>query len=93
VPQSTILVIFFSKKNTQSELSSNSKQTSPDGCRQLGVTEQTYYRWRKKYGGMKTSQARQLNLLERDRSKHKQLVAELSLDKKILAEALRRDFK
>ena len=63
-----------------------------DVCRQLGVTEQTYYRWRKEYGGLKTSQARQLKLLERENSKLKQLVAELSLDKKILSEALRGKF-
>jgi len=63
-----------------------------DVCRQLGVTEQTYYRWRKEYGGLKTSQSRQLKLLERENSKLKQLVAELSLDKKILSEALRGKF-
>jgi len=63
-----------------------------DVCRQLGVTEQTYYRWRKEYGGLKTGQARQLKLLERENSKLKQLVAELSLDKKILSEALRGKF-
>ncbi len=63
-----------------------------DVCRQLGVTEQTYYRWRKEYGGLKTSQARQLKLLERENSKLKQLVADLSLDKKILSEALRGKF-
>jgi len=87
-------LLYFSPRRTPraNYLQTQSKRVL-DGCRQLGVTEQTYYRWHKKYGGMKTSQARQLNLLERDRSKHKQLVAELSLDKKILAEALRRDFK
>ncbi len=56
-----------------------------DVCRQLGVFEQTYYRWRNEYGGLKTCQARQLKLLERENSKLKQLVAELSLDKKFLS--------
>ena len=63
-----------------------------DVCRQLGVTEQTYYRWRKEYGGLKTSQARRLKLLENENGKLKQLVAELSLDKKILSEALKGNF-
>ena len=63
-----------------------------DVCRQLGVTEQTYYRWRKEYGGLKTSLARRLKLLENENGKLKQLVAELSLDKKILSEALKGNF-
>ena len=63
-----------------------------DVCRQLGITEQTYYRWRKEYGGLKTSQARQLKLLERENSRLKKLVADLSLDKQILSEALRGNF-
>jgi len=57
-------------------------------CRQLGVTEQTYYRWRKEYGGLKTNQAKRLKMLERENAKLKQLVADLSLDKHILKEAL-----
>jgi len=63
-----------------------------DVCRQLGITEQTYYRWRKEYGGLKTSQARQLKLLERENSRLKKLVADLSLDKQILSEALKGKF-
>lgn len=63
-----------------------------DVCRQLGITEQTYYRWRKEYGGLKTSQARQLKLLERENSRLKKLVADLSLDKQILSEALKGNF-
>lgn len=63
-------------------------QRVQDVCRQLGVTEQTYYRWRKEYGGLKTSQAKRLKLLESENSRLKLLVAELSLDKKILNEAL-----
>jgi len=63
-----------------------------DVCRQLGITEQTYYRWRKEYGGLKTSQARQLKLLERENTRLKKLVADLSLDKQILSEALKGNF-
>ncbi len=63
-----------------------------DIIRQLGITEQTYYRWRKEYDGLKTSQARRLKLLEGENAKLKQQVAELSLDKKILSEALKGNF-
>jgi transposase-like protein len=57
-------------------------------CRSLGITEQTYYRWRKDYGGMKVSQARRLKELERENARLKKAVAELTLDKLILKEAL-----
>jgi transposase-like protein len=57
-------------------------------CRSLGITEQTYYRWRKDYGGMKVSQARRLKELERENVRLKKAVAELTLDKLILKEAL-----
>ena len=57
-------------------------------CRGLGITEQTYYRWRKDYGGMKVSQARRFKELERENGRLKRAVAELTLDKLILKEAL-----
>ena len=57
-------------------------------CRSLGITEQTYYRWRKDYGGMKVSQARRFKELERENGRLKKAVAELTLDKLILREAL-----
>ena len=57
-------------------------------CRSFGITEQTYYRWRKDYGGMKVSQARRLKELERENGRLKKAVAELTLDKLILKEAL-----
>ena len=56
--------------------------------RSLGITEQTYYRWRKDHGGMKVSQARRLKELERENGRLKRAVAELTLDKLILKEAL-----
>jgi putative transposase len=59
-----------------------------DISRSLGITEQTYYRWRKDYGGMKVSQARRLKELERENGRLKNAVAELTLDKLILKEAL-----
>lgn len=57
-------------------------------CQMLGISEQTYYRWRSKYGGMKAEEARRLALLEEENSRLKKLVADLSLDKAILTEAL-----
>ncbi len=57
-------------------------------AKQLGVTEQTYYRWRKEYGGMRTSQVRKLKDLERENGRLKKLVADLCLDNAILKEAI-----
>ena len=57
-------------------------------CREMGITEQTYYRWRKEYGGMKTVQVKRLKDLERENGHLRKAVAELTLDKLILKEAL-----
>jgi len=57
-------------------------------CRELGMTEQTYYRWRREYGGMKVAQARRLRDLEKENTRLKKAVADLTLDKLILKEAL-----
>ena len=56
----------------------------PEACRQIGVTEQTFYRWRNKYGGLEVSEARKLKELERENSELKKMVAELSLDNRML---------
>ena len=61
-------------------------------CQQLGICEQTYYRWRKEYGGLKMDQARRLKDLERENTQLKKLVADLSLDKQILEEVQRGNF-
>ncbi len=58
-------------------------------CRELGISEQSYYRWRKEYGGMQVSQAKKLKDLERENTRLKKLVAEQALDKAILEEALK----
>jgi len=60
--------------------------------KKIGVTEQTYYRWRKEYGGMRIEQARRLKELEQENSRLKKLVADLSLDNAILKEASRGNF-
>ncbi len=64
----------------------------PEVCRKLAISEQTYYRWRKQYGGLRTNQARRLKDLEKENSRLKKLVAELNLDKAILEEAVRGNF-
>jgi len=61
----------------------------PEVCRQLGVSEQTYYRWRTKYGGMDPVMAKQLKDLEKENTRLKKLLAEAELDKAILREAAR----
>ena len=56
--------------------------------RKLGIAEQTYYRWRKEYGGLKTTQAKKMKDLEKENTRLKKAVADLTLDKLILQEAL-----
>ena len=60
--------------------------------RKIGVTEQAYYRWGKEYGGMRVEQARRLKELEKENSRLKRLVADLSVDNAILKEAVRGNF-
>jgi len=63
-----------------------------EASRRIGITEQTYYRWRKEYGGMRVEQARRLKELEKENTRLKKLVADLSLDNSILKEAARESF-
>ena len=60
--------------------------------RELGITEQTYYRWRREYGGMKVSQARRLKEREQENARLRRAVANLTLDKLILEEAAKGNF-
>ncbi len=62
-------------------------QTVTQVCKQIGVIDQTYYRWRKEYGGLKTDQAKRLKELVRENVRLKKLLAEAELDKAILREA------
>jgi putative transposase len=57
-------------------------------CRQAGITEQTFYRWKKQYVGLQTDQVRQLKQLQEENGRLKKLVAELSLDKTMLQDVL-----
>jgi putative transposase len=59
-----------------------------DVCRQVGISEQTFYRWKKEYGGMLPSEARELKQLRDEDSKLKRLVADLSLDRVMLQDVL-----
>jgi len=61
-------------------------------CKKLGVTDQTYYRWRKDYGGMRVDQAKRLKDLEVENSRLKKVVADLVLDNAILKEAAKGNF-
>ena len=61
----------------------------PEVCKQLGISEQTYYRWRQKYGGMDPEMAKQLRALEKENTRLKKLVADQALDNQILKEASR----
>ena len=63
--------------------------TIGEAARKIGVTEQTYYRWRREYGGMRIEQVKRLKELEKENTRLKRLVADLSLDNAILKEASR----
>lgn len=76
----------------QAEVELANDQSVPQVCRKLGISEQTYYRWRKEYGGVRTDQAKRLKDLERENARLKRLVAEAELDKAILREAASGNF-
>ena len=67
-------------------------KTIGEAVRQIGVSEQTYYRWRQKYGGMNTADAKRLRELEKENGRLKRLVADLSLDNAILRDVTRGNF-
>jgi transposase-like protein len=67
-------------------------RTLVEVCKQISITEQTYYRWRKEYGGLKTAQAKRFKELERENARLKRLLADAELDKAILREAAHPNF-
>ena len=69
----------------------NGKST-PQACKEAEITAQTYYRWRKEFGGLKLDQAKRLKELEKENTKLKRLVAELSLEKQILKDVAEGNF-
>ena len=76
----------------QIEVAIANGKLTPQACREAGIKEQSYYRWRKEYGGLKVDQAKRLKELEQENGKLKRLVAELSLDKQILQDIARGNF-
>ncbi len=85
------------KKFTEEQIAFALKQAETgtsvaEVIRKMGITEQTYYRWKKKYGGLGISELRRLKQLEEENRKLKQMVADLSLDKHMLQEVLAKKF-
>ena len=79
-------------KLREAEVLLSQGSTVGEASRKIGVTEQTYYRWRKEYGGMRVDQAKRLKELEQENSRLKRLVADITLDNAILKEAARGNF-
>jgi putative transposase len=79
-------------KLRQVEVLQTQGTTVADAVRQIGVTEMTYYRWRREYGGMKTDQLKRLKELEKENQRLRRAVSDLTLDKLILVEAARGNF-
>ena len=67
-------------------------KTTPQACRDAQITVQTYYRWRKEFGGLKLGQAKRLKELEKENARLKRLVAELSLEKQVLRDVAQGNF-
>ena len=67
-------------------------QTVAQACKQIGINDQTYYRWRRAYGGLKVDQAKRFKELERENGRLKRLLADAELDKAILREAANPNF-
>jgi len=76
----------------QAEVELAQGATIPIVCRKLGITDQTYYRWRKEYGGLRVDQAKRLRELEKENGRLKRIVADQALDLAILKEAVSGNF-
>ena len=74
------------------EVLQTSGQSITEICRQIGIKEQTYYKWRKEYGGMRVDQAKRLKEIEQENIRLRKLVADLSLDNAILKETVRGNY-
>lgn len=80
------------RKLRQAEVLSGQGKSVEELCRELGVSDATYYKWRKEYGGMGVSQAKRLKELEAENARLKRVVADLTLDKQILKDAAEGNF-
>ena len=76
----------------QIEVEMANGKTTPQACRDAEITAQTYYRWRKEFGGLKLDQAKRLKELEKENNRLKRLVAELSLEKQVLRDVAQGNF-
>ena len=79
-------------KLREAEIHINQGMPIAEASRKIGITEQTYYRWRKEYGGLRIEQAKKLKTLEKENARLKKLVADISLDNAILKEASEGNF-
>ena len=79
-------------KLREAEVLQSSGQIITEVCRQIGIKEQTYYKWRKEYGGMRVDQAKRLKEIEQENSRLRKLVADLSLDNAVLKETVRGNY-
>jgi putative transposase len=79
-------------KLREAEIHINQGISIAEASRKIGVTQQTYYRWRKEYGGLRIEQARKVKNLEKENARLKKLVADLALDNAILKEAAEGNF-
>ena len=77
----------------QIEVQMGNGKTAPQACKEAGIHTQTYYRWRKEYGGLKVVQAKRLKELEKENTRLKRLVAELSLEKQVLRDVAQGNFR
>ncbi len=76
----------------QIEVQMANGKPAPPACKEAGIHTQTYYRWRKEYGGLKLNQAKRLKELEKENARLKRVVAELSLEKQVLRDVAQGNF-
>ena len=76
----------------QIEVAVANGKSTPQACKEAGIHTQTYYRWRKEYGGLKLEQAKRMKELEKENTRLKRLVAELSLEKQVLKDVAEGNF-
>ena len=79
-------------KLRQADVELSRSASIANACKQIGVTDQTYYRWRREYGGLKVDQAKRFKDLEKENARLKKLVADLALDKAMLQEVASGNF-
>lgn len=86
----TVEQIIAKLREAEIELAQGAK--TPEACRKLGISENTYYRWRKEYGGMQVAQAKRLKQLEGENARLRRAVADLTVANQILQEAAEGNF-